>query len=209
MTGNLWILSYVILFIGMLAALATSLAVARQIGRVVISEDRGHRDNSDAGLAPGVPFPPLELETIQGTIVRPHRWKSGLLLQIAVTSDFDVRQTLQFEAEAPSTFAATVLVSAIGPPDYLEEIQRKSSHLSVYADGHHQVAASIRTTLRPYALFIREGQVASACTFAAIDDLQTLVNAFIARQSEAKQTSTPESSTSQREPVHGLDGGPS
>lgn len=174
MSGGLWIASYVVLFAGVMLALATSLAVARQVGRLLVVGAEEHGD-ADRALAPGSPAPPLELVALGGAIIRPHQWESGLLLQIAVSSEHDVEQILEFDRGIPSDFSGEVLLSAIGSEEHLNALTIGSSRVHLFADSNHQVAAAIRTSLRPHALFIRHGIVEVSTTFESVEELESLL----------------------------------
>ncbi len=181
MSGTLWIISYVVLFAGVLVALAVSLATARHLGQVIVGggHDDG-RDDPHAGLALGSAFPDLVIKDLEGRELRPATWPAALVCQVVVRNAHDVAVFEALPALIPPQLHESTVISAYGDPALLAEAARLAVPMRFSHDADLIVDHAVKTKFRPHAVLVLGGRVVGTKSFASPPDLQDFVVATLA-----------------------------
>lgn len=184
MTGTFWIVSYVLLALGALSALAVAFAAVRELGilaeRIQNIELAAAGDFADpqvsTGIRVGSQFPRLELlDLLSDAPVTVDAWPETLLLHVVVSDRSDVAVFAQLPAVLPSDLQEHTVVSAVGGSSYLWEIAREIAPARLVHDAQLEVDLALGTRYRPYAVFLVEGKVIAARPFGSPEDLGEFV----------------------------------
>jgi hypothetical protein len=184
MTGTFWIISYVLLAVGALAALSVAFAAVRELGilaeRVQNVELSIAGDFADpqvsTGIRIGSQFPKLELtDLLSNTPVRIDAWPQTLLLHVVASDRSDVAVFAQLPAVLPPDLQPHTVVSAVGGSSSLWEIAREIAPSQLVHDSELEVDLALGTRFRPYAVFLMEGKVMAARPFGSPEDLGDFV----------------------------------
>ena len=184
MTGTFWIVSYVLLFIGVLAALAVAFAAVRELGvlseRMQSVEVAAAGDFADPSVSTGIrigsEFPRLDLVNLLTDMpTRIETWPRALLLHVVVSDRSDVAVFSQLRTVLTANVIDKTVVSAVGGSGYLWEIARAIEPATLVHDAQLEVDIAIGTRYRPYAVFLVAGRVVAARPFGSPDDLGDFV----------------------------------
>lgn len=169
MNGTLWIASYVVLWIGVVAALAVALNLAHQLGRFLSGahSSGGSEEPPGHGLPSGIPFPHVQVVAIDGSVVEPAGWERAVIIQVVVRSPEDVEALAALGQFVPTDLLSATIVSAIGRSDLLDEVQDVIHPAVLVHDRELTVESILRTKYRPHAVVLSGGRVLQAKTFGS------------------------------------------
>lgn len=184
MRGGFWVFSYVVLFVVVLANIALSLTIARQVGRVlrVSAEDPETRgaDPAGPGVKPGDALGMVEVvDVASGIAVRPSEWSQSIILQTVLFEAQDVERLRALRDALPSLLRQSTVVSLNVGPEELIPLAETLAPLKVTSDQSHRLEAALRTKVRPYIVATEYGKVIAARDLQDTEDLRSfLLTAF-------------------------------
>lgn len=181
----MWITSYVILHVGVIAALAVSLVAARQFGRI---GSPSVAEESSGGLPVGANFADLSLTNTRGQTVRPATWEFAAILQVAIASPEDVTPFAELASVLPDALRGTTVVSAIGRTEFFKQVEELIGPVHLVHDTDRILELNLRTDFRPHALILQSGQVIGARTFESLADLEGFAKYTISNASRRVST---------------------
>jgi hypothetical protein len=176
--GFFWILSYILLFVGVIAALTTAIMASKQLGKALGSTS-GSGHTQEAGLPVGSRFPDLSMRDLDGEQLRLGTWPLLVLVQCAIMDQSDIDAFSSFLTVIPERARSSTLVSAIGPEETLRPVAQAILPARLVFDRDLHVEAALRSRLRPFVAVVVDGVVQARSPFSSIVEMGTIVSAAL------------------------------
>jgi hypothetical protein len=190
--GGLWVASYVMLYAAVLATLAVSLAVARQVGRILQAPlSRDLLEKIGPGLVPGTGFPDIEVvDVTTGDTLRPGAWTQGAIVQTVIFERDDVQRLSRLAQSLGSGLASRTVLSINASHEELIALSQELRPLRLTNDPGGQLQAALRSKLRPYGVVLARRTVVAARQLGGLGDLEEMINEALGPPPEVPASST-------------------